>query len=57
MTVVSDSAWPWETVLLVGCDGNGVSEGCTWCGESVAGESCEGDDGRIHGCCHFDNID
>lgn len=37
------------------CDGDGVSGECTWCGESVAGEVCEGEDGGVH-CCGYGNI-
>ena len=36
--------------MLVGCDGDGVSGERTWCGEGIASESCEGEDGGVH-CC------
>lgn len=42
--------------MLVGCEGDRVSEECTWCGESVACESCEGEDGGIHCCGHCDMV-
>ena len=46
------SAWPWEPVVSVQWGGDRVSGEGTWCSESVAGESCEGEDGVIHCCGH-----